>query len=85
MFVGPGDLQLRITKNNLDFTLEDAIEKVAALCKQHGKAWGMPVGDVETGKKRYQQGARLIAFAGEFVALADMLNAKSAGLDEMFS
>lgn len=85
VFVGPGDLQLRIAKNNLDFTLENAIEKVAALCQQYGKAWGMPVGDVETGKKRFQQGARLIAYAGEFVALVNMLNSNSAGLDEMAS
>ena len=85
VFVGPGDLQLRITKNNLEFTLEEAIEKVAALCKQYGKAWGLPVSDVETGKKRYHQGARLIAYAGEFVTLVSMLNENSAGLDEMTS
>lgn len=85
VFVGPGDLQLRITKNNADFTLEEAIEKVAALCQQYGKAWGLPVGDVETGKKRYQQGARLLAYGGEFVALVNMLNENSRGMDEMLS
>jgi|TARA_B100000700_G_scaffold330935_1_gene460107 2-keto-3-deoxy-L-rhamnonate aldolase RhmA len=85
VFVGPGDMQLRITKNNLGFTLEEAIEKVAALCQQYGKAWGLPVSDVATGQKRYQQGARLLAYGGEFVTLVNMLNENSKGMDEMIS
>ncbi len=85
VFVGPGDLQLRISKNDPGFTLEEAIEKVAALCQQYGKAWGLPVPDVATGKKRFQQGARLLAYGGEFVTLVNMLKANSAGMDEMTS
>ena len=83
IFVGPGDLGLRIERCGADFDLEQAIEKVAALCKQYNKPWGLPIADIEVGKKRYDQGARLLAYGGEFMVLKEMLEKNAAELSTL--
>ena len=71
IFVGPGDLGLRIRRTNTDLTLEAAFEKVAAACARHGVAWGTPVGTPEDLAKRQAQGAQLLNYGSDF---AGMLN-----------
>jgi 4-hydroxy-2-oxoheptanedioate aldolase len=83
IFVGPGDLGLRIERCGADFDLEQAIEKVAALCKQYNKPWGLPIADIKVGKKRYDQGARLLAYGGEFMVLKEMLEKNAAELSTL--
>jgi 2-keto-3-deoxy-L-rhamnonate aldolase RhmA len=83
MFVGPGDLGLRIKHSNGELTLEAAFDKVAAAAKKHGKAWGCPAGTVEDMQKRHDQGARLLAHGGEFMALKSMLEQCSADFDSV--
>ncbi|MEC7565212.1 MAG: aldolase/citrate lyase family protein [Planctomycetota bacterium] len=83
VFVGPGDLGLRIERNGADFDLEEAIEKVAALCKQYDKPWGLPVSDMDIAQKRYAQGGRLLAYGGEFMVLKDMLDNHAAELETL--
>ncbi len=81
MFVGPGDLGLRLKHENSDLTLESAFEQVAAAAARHGKAWGCPVGTREDLQKRRSQGGQLLAHGGEFRALMDMLKASAADFD----
>ena len=71
IFVGPGDLGLRIRRTKTDLTLDAAFEKVAAACVRHGVAWGTPVGTPEDLAKRQAQGAQLLNYGSDF---AGMLN-----------
>lgn len=66
LFVGPGDLGLRYRTAGRPEELERAIERVAAVAKATGKAWGMPVGTLEELRRRRAQGAQLLAVGGEF-------------------
>jgi 2-keto-3-deoxy-L-rhamnonate aldolase RhmA len=81
MFVGPGDLGLRLKHETSDLTLESAFEQVAAAAARHGKAWGCPVGTKEDLQRRRSQGGQLLAHGGEFRVLMDMLEANAANFD----
>jgi 4-hydroxy-2-oxoheptanedioate aldolase len=74
IFVGPGDLGLRYQQmGDTDGSmLEAGFERVAAACAKHGKPWACPAsGDAV--KHRYDQGARVLANFGEYMALKDGL------------
>ena len=58
LFVGPGDLGLRYPEAAL---VEQAVERVAAAAREHGKHWGIPVSSAETAARRLAQGARLLS------------------------
>ncbi|MCA9026420.1 MAG: 4-hydroxy-2-oxovalerate aldolase [Planctomycetaceae bacterium] len=73
LFVGPGDLGLRLKHHVGDLTLESAIEQVAAACKKHGKAWGLPCATPEDVKRRREQGGQLLNHGGDFGAFMSML------------
>jgi 4-hydroxy-2-oxoheptanedioate aldolase len=73
LFVGPGDLGLRYRTAGTPELLERAIERVAAVAKEQGKAWGMPVGSVADLQRRHRQGAQLLAVGGEFMWLRQAL------------
>jgi 4-hydroxy-2-oxoheptanedioate aldolase len=73
IFVGPGDLGLRIRRTKTDLTLEAAFEKVAAACARHGVAWGTPVGTPEDLAKRQAQGAQLLNHGGDFGGMLNIL------------
>ena len=73
LFLGPGDLGLRMKLDPSEGTLESAYERVAAACKKHGKAWGCPAGTPEMLIKRRQQGGQLLNHGGEFGAILKML------------
>ncbi len=73
LFVGPGDLGLRMKLDPSEGTLESAYERVATACKRHGKAWGAPVGTPEIMKQRQKQGGQLLNHGGEFGSVMNML------------
>lgn len=75
LFVGPGDLGLRYRTEGRTEALEPAIERVAAAAKAAGKAWGMPAGTKEDVARRREQGAQLLAVAGDFMILKHGLEA----------
>lgn len=82
LFVGPGDLGLRLKLQPPGgMTMESAFEKVAAACKKHGKAWGAPAGTPEILRMRHQQGGRLMAHGGEFGAIMKMLQECAEAFD----
>lgn len=81
LFVGPGDLGMRlglVEGGNLD----EAIAKVAAAAKKHGKAWGIPAGTPEAISKFRDLGAQLLAYGGDF-ALMNVLKNCSADFDKL--
>jgi 4-hydroxy-2-oxoheptanedioate aldolase len=78
VFVGPGDLGLRLKLNPQNMTIDDAYEIVAAACKRHGKAWGGPAPTPEALKQRSKQGGQLLNHGGEFGAIMNMLKDCSA-------
>ncbi len=84
LFIGPGDLGLRIRRTKTDMTLELAYEKVAAAAKRFGKAWGCPAPTPEAVEKLHAQGAQLLAHGGEFGAIVDMLRRCSENLDKVY-
>ena len=85
LFVGPGDLSMRIERTpNCQLTLDAAYERVASAAARNGKVWGCPGGSVEQIEKLHQQGAQLIAHGGEFKTLMDMLKNCSEQLDEIY-
>ncbi len=84
LFVGPGDLALRIERLNAGFTLDEAIRKVANVAGERGVAWGCPAASADHVQELHDMGARLIAYGSEFFALMQMLEASSRDLDRVY-
>jgi len=69
LFVGPGDLGLRLGRMTTDMTVESAFQATADACKKHGKAWGTPVPTQADLVKRRQQGGQLLNHGGDFITI----------------
>ena len=82
VFIGPGDLELRLRCSHATMTVDDATAKVAAAAKQFGKAWGRPVATVAQMQELYEMGARLLAHGGDFMALKNLLEESARHFDE---
>ncbi len=85
LFVGPGDLGLRLSKYQGLPSLDECIEQVAHAAAQYGKAWGLPARTPEQLKKYHGMGAQLLAHGSEFGALKGMLDASARHFDEALS
>jgi len=81
VFIGPGDLGLRLKHHSGDLTLDGAVEQVAAVCRKHAKAWGLPVTSPEILQRRRAQGGQLLNYGGEFGAIVDMLKNCAAAFE----
>jgi 2-keto-3-deoxy-L-rhamnonate aldolase RhmA len=84
MFVGPGDLGMRLRRTETDLTLEQSLQRVAAAASNHGIAWGCPASSREQVRQLREQGAQLIAYGGDFSAFIEMLKNHSADLDAIY-
>jgi 2-keto-3-deoxy-L-rhamnonate aldolase RhmA len=82
MFVGAGDLGLRLKHHAGDLTLESCFEKVAAAGKKYNTPWGTPVATPEILRQRQSQGGQLLAHGGEFGAIMRMLERCGAAFEE---
>ncbi len=82
VFVGPGDLGLRLRQSG-EMTLDEAWERVAAACKQHGVAFGGPTMPVHEMQKRKDQGAQLLVNSSEFHAFSTALAKDVRQFDEL--
>lgn len=81
LFVGPGDLQLRIgASQGGPITLDKAVETVAAACEKHNKVWGIAVGSLEQLKRYQAMGAQIVPWGGDF-SLMNVLDDRSKELD----
>lgn len=85
IFVGPGDLGLRYTLEggDADAKLEAAFDHVGKVCAKHNKPWACPAMGAETMKRRYDQGARVLANFGEYIHLMNGLNEAVKDFDEL--
>jgi 2-keto-3-deoxy-L-rhamnonate aldolase RhmA len=84
LFVGPGDLGLRIRSDpTIEWTLEQAIDRVSQAAASHGKAWGLPVGSEQEICQYRDMGAQLLAYGGDFRAIMMMLEQWSQDLDRV--
>ncbi len=84
LFIGPGDLGLRIRRSETDMTLESAERQVAAAARRHGKAWGCPAASADQLRRLHQEGAQLIAHGGDFRMLLEGLKSHGRELDEVY-
>lgn len=69
LFVGPGDLGLRLNRMTTEMTVETAFQQTADACRRHGKAWGTPVATQADLVKRRSQGAQLLNHGGDFISI----------------
>jgi 2-keto-3-deoxy-L-rhamnonate aldolase RhmA len=82
IFIGPGDLGLRL-KLDREFDLDESWARVAAACRKHGKAFGGPTGTPEEMKKRREQGAQFLIGNGEFMNWSTALADSAAKFDDL--
>jgi len=82
LFIGPGDMNLRLKLGSGEITMESTYEMVAAACKRHGKAWGAPAATPEILKRRQEQGGQLLNHGGEFGAIMKMLKECAAAFEQ---
>lgn len=82
LFIGPGDLGLRLSVEPTDMTMEDAVEKVAAAAQQHGKVWARTASSIEELDRYRAMGAQMVPWGGDF-ALMKVLQKASQELDEV--
>lgn len=82
LFVGPGDLGLRLGLQSGGQTLEQATQHVADVAKRHGKAWGIAGGGPAEWATYRKMGAQMLIGAGDF-ALTGVLAAAKEGFDEV--
>lgn len=80
LFLGPGDLSLRLgcTPAVDDPVMLTVQQRIEAACRRHGKAWGRPVGSAADAGRLIELGARFIVHGGEFGALHAHLSACAA-------
>lgn len=81
LFVGPGDLGLRLGLEG-KMSVDEAVEEVARAAGAHGKAWGRTAGTVEELEKYTGMGAQMIPWVGDF-ALAKLLEEGEKQLDQV--
>jgi 2-keto-3-deoxy-L-rhamnonate aldolase RhmA len=85
LFIGTGDLGMRIRRlPDVGFTLEEAIERVAAAAAKAGRAWCCPAGSKEDLKRYYDMGARFVPWGSDFAAVRQMLESSATDLDEIY-
>lgn len=86
LFVGPGDLSLRLKHHdNPQLTLDTAIQKVADAAQRHGKAWGIPAPTIDKVKEYRDLGAQLVAYGGDFGAMMNMLKTFGGELEQAYA
>lgn len=85
LFIGPGDLGLRIRKTPTSLTLEAAEQRVAEAARKHGKAWGCPAGTPDKVGELSQMGAQLIAYGGDFGMVMEGLRSHGQVLSEIYA
>jgi len=82
IFVGPGDLGLRLRQGG-EMSLDEAWATVADACKQHGVAFGGPTLPTDEMKKRREQGAQLLVVSGDFHSFVNGLHTGIEKFDEL--
>ena len=83
LFVGPADLGLRLDAYpEYGMSVDDAVARVAAAAKRHGKVWARTAGSIEEVDRYRRQGALMVPHGSDF-ALRDVLQGASQEYDRM--
>lgn len=79
IFIGPADLGLRLSHapHALKATLDEAVERVAAAAKKHGKAWGRTAGSIEELARYREMGAQMVPWGGDFLLFKVLENCRN--------
>ncbi|HIG30655.1 MAG TPA: 4-hydroxy-2-oxovalerate aldolase [Verrucomicrobiales bacterium] len=85
LFVGTGDLGMRLRIAESEMSINDALKRVAEVAQRYGRAWGCPAGDIEQMKKLHGMGAQLLAHGSDFKAVIDNLDEAAGNFDEISS
>lgn len=85
LFLGPGDMSLRLncTPGVNDPVMLEVQKKIAAAARQHGKAWGRPVGAAADVRAIVDLGAQFVVHGGEFGALHSHFSQCAGDFDEV--
>ena len=78
LFIGLGDLTLRLKLDKDSPSPDAAIERVAEAAVNAGKSWGLPTPSSEALKKYHRLGAQLLVYGSEYRALKQMLETSAA-------
>lgn len=84
LFIGPGDLGLRLRAGGSPLAIPDVVERVSAAAQRNGIAWGITAGSVEEVSRYRKLGAQMVPWGGDF-ALAGVLKRCSEELDGVLS
>lgn len=84
LFIGPGDMGLRLKAGRDSTTLDEIVERVSEAARQHGKAWGITAGSAERVAHYRQMGAQMVPWGGDFF-LTRVLEECSKELDEILN
>ena len=85
LFVGPGDLGLRMEADkSITYTMDEAVARVAAAAREYGKYWGRTASAIDELAGYVAQGAQMVPWGGDF-ALSKLLQEYSQGLDRVLS
>ena len=85
LFVGPADLGLRLsTYSEYGMTVDDAVARVAAAAKLHGKVWARTASSIEEVDRYRRQGALMVPHGSDF-ALSQVLQQASEEMDRMLA
>ena len=83
LFVGPGDLGLRLdTYPEIGMTTDEAVAQAAAAADKQNKVWARTASSIDEVDRYRRQGSLMIPYGGDF-ALAEVLRRASAELDAM--
>ncbi|MEX0711469.1 MAG: aldolase/citrate lyase family protein [Pirellulales bacterium] len=71
LFVGPADLSqaLGVLGQPDHAKVWEAIDRVAAACRRHGKHWGTVPSDPAFAERAYEKGCRMLSISGDVLAL----------------
>ena len=84
LFIGPGDLNLRLATAppSQRIPFEQAVQTVADACAKHNKVWGIAVGSLAQVQHYRALGAQIVPWGGDF-ALMKVLDTCSQELDSV--
>jgi 4-hydroxy-2-oxoheptanedioate aldolase len=87
LFVGPADLSqsLGVLGQTGHAKVWEAIDKVAAACRRHGKHWGTVPADPAFADRAYEKGCRMLSLSTDILAVRRGIDASKAAYQKFFS
>jgi 2-keto-3-deoxy-L-rhamnonate aldolase RhmA len=85
LFLGPGDLSLRLgcAPSLAEPKLRAGLDRMIAACQKHKKPWGFPVGSIADARTIVELGGQFINYGSEFFGVYQHLESSSAQLREL--